>query len=139
MRIVDLQTFLAMPAGTVFAKYRPCVFGDLHIKGDTLASGTDFFYQQIVDALDVNDSGEFADELRRATRDGATGPEIAMDFNCEGRDALFDADQLFAVWSRDDVAALIERLTVALQQANACACCGKPRVPGLHDDLPMSD
>lgn len=35
MRIVDRKTFLAMPIGTVFSKYEPCVFGNLCIKGET--------------------------------------------------------------------------------------------------------
>lgn len=115
MRIVDRATFLAMPAGTVFAKYQPCVFGDLLIKGETLAGGIDFRYQQIVDSLDVGGSGEFVDRLHLAEAKGAAGPEIEMDFNCESRDGLFDADQLFAVWSRDDVEALINRLGRTLE------------------------
>jgi hypothetical protein len=38
------------------------------------------------------------------------GEEIPLDFDCQGRDGLFDLDQLFAVWSDSDVEALITRL-----------------------------
>lgn len=48
MRIVDRETFLGMPSGTLYAKYEPCVFGPLEIKCDTC--GNDFVSQQIVDA-----------------------------------------------------------------------------------------
>lgn len=119
MRIVDRQTFLAMPAGTVFAKYRACVFGDLMIKGEASA-GPDFYCQQIVDSIDALDSHGFVETLTRAERDGASGPEIAMNFNYEGRDGLFDKGQLFAVWSREDVEGLIERLVRARDDAATC-------------------
>lgn len=36
MNIVDRETFLRMPAGTIFAEYKPCVFiGGFQIKTDT--------------------------------------------------------------------------------------------------------
>lgn len=105
MRIVDRKTFLAMPSGTLFSKYVPCVFENMQIKGDSLAN--DFLYQQIVDAIDCRDSGEFAALLDDSERDGTS---IPMDFDCQGRDGCFDEDQLFAVWERADVNALIERL-----------------------------
>jgi hypothetical protein len=37
-----------------------------------------------------------------------------MDFDCQGRDGLFDAAQLFAVWEPQDVAVLIARLTLTV-------------------------
>lgn len=43
-------------------------------------------------------------------RGEATGEDLAMDFDCLGRDGLFDRNQLFAVWSADDVRGLIARL-----------------------------
>lgn len=107
MKIVDRKTFLSLPAETLFSKYEPCVFGDLCIKGDTLGSN-DFAYQQIADAIACNDSGEFADKLLAAER---TGGSVALDLDCQGRDGLFDDDQLFVVWEPADVAALIARLS----------------------------
>lgn len=107
MKIVDRKTFLALPAETLFSKYEPCVFGDLCIKGDSIGSN-DFAYQQIADAVAAHDSGEFANKLFDAQ---ASGESVAMDFDCQGRDGLFDDDQLFAVWEPADVAALIARLS----------------------------
>jgi hypothetical protein len=38
-----------------------------------------------------------------------------MDFACEGRDGCFESDdQMFAVWERADVEALIARLSATL-------------------------
>lgn len=107
MKIVDRKAFLTLPPETLFSKYEPCVFGDLCIKGDTIGSN-DFAYQQIADAVAAHDGGEFANKLFDAK---ASGGSVAMDFDCQGRDGLFDADQLFAVWEPADVAALLVRLS----------------------------
>lgn len=110
MKIVDLSTFRAMPAGTLFSKYEPCYFEDLSIKGETMAF--DFLVQPIADAIECNGSDKFVAKL-----DGAhiTGASLAMDFDCQGRDGCFDDGQLFAVWERADVEALIARLQETLK------------------------
>ena len=106
MKIVDRRTFLAMPGGVLYSNYEPCFFGELCIKGATVA-GNDFCVQQIADAGKCHDRGEFADVLFDAA---ANGTSFALDFACEGRDGMFDEHQLFAVWEPQDVAALIARL-----------------------------
>jgi len=110
MKIVNRQIFLAMPAGTIYSKYVPCMFGDLYIKGDSLTS--DWYEQAIVDAIAHDDSTEFHDKLIHAEK---YGDSLVMDFDCEQRHGLFDADQLFAVWERDDVEQLITRLQKTLK------------------------
>lgn len=109
MKIVNRETFLAMPEGTLFSKYHPCVFEDLCIKGETWDS--DFQVQQVVDAIECTGSGDFSNRLHRSE---ILGESLPMDFNCMGRDGCFDDDQLFAVWERADVEALIVRLTQTL-------------------------
>lgn len=115
MKIVDRATFLAMPAGTLFSKWEPCLFEDLRIKGDTIfdtdGAPIDFSYQAIADALDAADSGDFFAAQDRAA---ATGDSLALDLHCEARDGCFDQDKMFAVWEPDDVRALIERLQETL-------------------------
>lgn len=115
MRIVDRATFLAMPAGTVYAKYEPYLFDHLAIKGDTWPHGndpirSDFLYQSVTHSFDRADSTDFGDVLDRATAGGT----VPMDFDTTARDGLFDEEQLFAVWDRHDVEALITRLRKAL-------------------------
>lgn len=110
MRIVNRETFMALPVGTLYAKYVPCAFESLSIKGDTIyhdGKARDWFYQQIVDSIDARDSGEWGNMLEESE---LTGKELAMDFETEGRDGCFEDDQLFAVFSKEDVAKLIERL-----------------------------
>lgn len=113
MKIIDRATFLSMPEGTVYAKYVPMLFGDLMIKGETIPG--DFYFQQIVDAIDSESSNDWADKLIDSQENGTS---LAMDFHCEGRDGFYDEDQLFAVFEPRDVRSLIERLQEALTDAN---------------------
>lgn len=108
MKIVDRKTFLSMPAGTVFSTFEPHVFGELMIKGDSYTN--DFVEQPIADAIESFNSYQFYDKLNAAIRDGTS---LTMDFDCAGRNGLFD-DGLFAVWEPQDVQALIKRLHMAL-------------------------
>ena len=108
MKIVNREEFMQLPAGTVFCKYRPCVFDELLIKRESCKSADDFYYTAITSAIDCESSDEFAEKLDESQFKGS---ELKMDFYCEARDACFDEDQLFAVWSRDDVSELIKRLS----------------------------
>ena len=105
MKIVNRKTFLALPENTLFAKYEPCVFGDLSIKMSTLDNG-DFGNQQIVDAIEAPNSEYFIKNLIKAEN----GASIEMNFDYFGRDGCFDERQLFVVFEKQDVFALIERL-----------------------------
>jgi hypothetical protein len=112
MKIINRPAFLKLPAGTVYSKWEPCVFGELLIKGDTLPTAPDWFYQSIADAIDHTGSSDFSDKLFAAAE---TGESLRMDFACEGRDGCFESDdQMFAVWERADVEALIARLSATL-------------------------
>jgi hypothetical protein len=103
MRIVNRAEFLLMPEGTLFSKYAPCWFDDLCIKDET-NPWNDFWYANLCDAIACDDSVEFSRLLFDAQE---TGADVPMDFASVVRDGLFDADQLFAVWSANDVKALI--------------------------------
>jgi len=120
MKIVSRTQFMAYPAETVFSTYEPCFFGPLMIKGETIvhANGpNDWFEQQIADAIDAGDSGEWAEKLFDSQENGTS---LAMDFECQGRDGLFEDEQLYAVWEPQDVAALIERLQQCIPGKPAC-------------------
>lgn len=109
MKIVDLDAFLKLPAGTLFAKYSPIVFDEMAIKGDTTPNG-DFYYQSLIEP-DVISSNDIVDKLEEAR---VTGNSFSLDLNCEGRDGCFNSDQLFAVWDRADTLQLIDRLLAAV-------------------------
>lgn len=112
MRIVDRATFLALPAGTVYAKWRAIVMGPLCVKGDTLCESRDWAYQPLEDSLQ-------GDEAVTSLCDLDQGDEVAVDLDCMSRDGMYDADQRFAVWSPEDVQALILRLEKAASDVRA--------------------
>jgi hypothetical protein len=108
MKIVNRETFLNMPPNTVFAKYKPCFFDELCIKGETWHE--DFWSQSLIN-IESDNSGEFIDILENAR---INGNSFRLDLDCEDRDALFEKDQLFAIFEKQDIVVLIERLKECL-------------------------
>jgi hypothetical protein len=121
MRIVPRQEFLAMPAGTVFMKFpaQPKDGGHIDLGYDGVISikedtvGEDFVVQDLFPWFEgVNDSGEWSDAMIAMLKGEPSPP---LDYECAGRDGLFDREQLFLVWGRDD----LERMIGCLQGALA--------------------
>ena len=112
MRIVGLEEFLSLPPGTVFAKYRPQMFDELCVKGDSTPSGCDFIFKPLWD-VDAKSSGELCD-LLTAAEGGAV--EVPIDTDCWQRDGGFSVTQLFAVFSGDDVMRMAAELSAAARK-----------------------
>jgi len=131
MRIVDRETFLQMPTGTVYAKYEPCCFEEVSIKGETCygfkGEAIDWFCQSLnsPNFEGVNDSGAWMHHLD-AIQAGEPSGKLE---EVESRDGLFDSDQLFAVWELADVRFLITLLANAAQAIEAGTATTKGRGP----------
>ena len=106
MRIIGLKEFLAMPAGTVFAKYKPQVFDGLCIKGESIIEASDFFYQTLWE-VEASNSKELYEKIDAAENRGV---DVPIDVQCGQRDGLFQYDQLFAVFSAGEVRRIAESL-----------------------------
>ena len=113
MKILNLEEFRAMPEGTVFMKYEPCVFEDLQVKGETWE--TDFTAANITYWPDCTGSEDFSDKLFLAQEEGRS---VLLDFDCYGRDGCFDKNQLFAVYDKRDIETLIYKLNKCLTVTN---------------------
>lgn len=121
MIIVDRATFLTFPAGTIYAKFGDTTgdpshvyFGEVAIKGDTVAA-VDWYEQALTPEFEgATDSGLYHDVLSAMREGGETSP--AADYDVQCRDGLFDDEQRFAIWDRDDAAALVARLQRALAE-----------------------
>ena len=105
MKIVNRKEFLAMPAWTLFAKYRPYSIGELEIKGDTRI-GVDYESAQIADSVDSEDTEDRISKLELCE----AGASIDIHANTYQRDAMFDEDQLFAIYENKDIEKIIESL-----------------------------
>ena len=110
MKIVDLETFRAMPTGTIASKYEPCVFDDLFAKGDTLQH--DFCLEYLTNEIDAISTEDMTDKLFAAQESGISVP---MSFDEIMRDGCFEDKQLFAVWEREDVERLMSKLATCLE------------------------
>jgi len=114
MRIINLKQFRAMPMGTVFMKYKPQLFEELQIKGETWE--VDFLCSSITDEIESSGSDEETMILDKAEKDSSYS--IPMDFDCYGRDGCFEDDQLYAVYEEKDVLGLIQSLKNTLPHKN---------------------
>jgi len=106
MKIVNLETFLKLPKGTVFSKFNPMCFEGLKIKGDSLES-MDFTYQDLIGNVETESSDQFIDFCILAQK---SEKSLSLDFYCPERDGQMENEQLFAVYELDDLAGLINRL-----------------------------
>lgn len=111
MKIINRETFLALPAGTVYAKFEPHMFGETCVKGDTVA-GVDWYYAGLNSPICTHND-TWADTILFNAME--TGCSVSLDFETETRDGLFDQEQLFAVWESVDVRQLISRLQQTLK------------------------
>jgi len=111
MKIINRKQFLDLPKDTLFSKFQPNVFGDLSIKGDTLYNGDeaiDFFLTDVADPVDCSSSDDLDRKLDIAVK---LGSSLNTNYNIEGRDGCYDDNELFAVYERQDVLKLINRLS----------------------------
>lgn len=112
MRILKQSEFVKLPAGVFYMHYRPCMFGELRIKGDTLTKN-DWWYAP-TDFIDCEDAIQMVDRLDEMEKRGANYP---LDFVTESRNGMYDPDDsLIAVLDRADVVGLIGLLTKSLEQ-----------------------
>ena len=108
MKILTFKEFLETPKETVFSYYRPQVFDGLMIKCSDIADNDhDFLYDDIIGAIENDSSADYWDKCEAMSELKESMP---MDFECTGREGLYDRDQLYAVYEKEDVVALIERL-----------------------------
>ena len=102
---------MELPAGTVFSYYEPCYFRELIVKDSSPEKGyPDFSCSHLVGAVETSSSGDFTDKCERMEK----GESLPTDFESSGREGLFDDTLLYAVYEKEDVRKLINRLTETL-------------------------
>ena len=108
MKIVDFNTFIQLPIGTVYCEASPCIFGDLAIKQDSIFKdgfGIDWFY------TDLTGNPEYdCDIYSEAFEPMINGENIKPDFYVQQRDGMYEYDRTFMVYTKKDVKRMIKRL-----------------------------
>lgn len=102
---------LKMPKGTVFSYYEPCCFRELEIKADDPGNyENDWLFDSLIGAVHNDNSEEFIENCTRMEK----GESMPVDFEYTSRDGLFEDEQLYAVYEKEDVEKLIKRLQETL-------------------------
>ena len=95
MRIVGFEEFCSLPEGTVFSYWEPCQASGLYRRGEVISfdGGPRDFYEASLKAESYN--GE--------------PPVVGL---IESRWGLFEYDQQFLVYDKDDIAVIAEGLGI---------------------------
>ncbi|MCL2312718.1 MAG: hypothetical protein FWC41_09595 [Firmicutes bacterium] len=113
MRIIKLDEFIKLPENTLYMKYEPYVFDELCIKYDS-TDYDDWYYRSFVEVLADSSEG-FWTTMEKAAKNGT---EVRLDFDICSRDAMFEKDQLFCVFSDNDILNMIKSLKKCLGVEN---------------------
>lgn len=114
MKVITRDKFLDYPEGTIFAKGKEWYFDNLCIKGVTFPADEDYcgdFLYLDTSWPDAWDSGKAIDLLAEAIETGKS-------FECEkgySRDGMFDLEDLFLVYEKDDLEFLKEQIENAIR------------------------
>lgn len=112
MKIINRKEFLSMPSGTVYSHYVPQVADGLMVKYETLTN--DWVYQDLLFNVDGESSEEASEKLTNAEEHGSS---FRLDLHCGSRDGIYDDNQLFMVYEKEDVKRLIKKLVEAALEA----------------------
>jgi hypothetical protein len=113
MKIISRKEFMKMPIGTIFSYYEPSCFRELMVKASDLTEWeNDFLYDNIIGAIKTVSSEAFSVKCDLME----VGESVSMDFEKTLREGLFDEDQLFAIYEKEDVGKLIKRLQESLNK-----------------------
>lgn len=111
MKIVNKKEFYKLPEGTLYSEYDPCIFHSLFIKEATLYNSDrdpiDYVEMDLIGNLDVQNSDEYIDTLDISEK---TGNSFKLDFENYGRNGMYQDDQLYAVYEKEDIEGLINVL-----------------------------
>lgn len=107
MRIVNLETFLSLPEGVVYAEYEPCIFGDLTVKYDSYG-GCNATVAALTFDVESEGGTSMFDILDAAVKDSNYSVPLTLDGT--RRDSFYNVNQLFAVYEQKDIDQLINKL-----------------------------
>lgn len=113
MKLVNRETFLSLPPGTVYVTYESGTCGHLSIKGDNCGNNDWFFTSlETLNIIDVNSSAELYELITTME----CGDSIELDCQSLERDGTFDDDIQFFVYTQEDINKLITVLTNTLKE-----------------------
>jgi hypothetical protein len=120
MRIVNKAEFYLLPEGTVYAVYEPQTWYGLNVKGevwkDQNGKDFEFLYKSLLYMVDCQNSAEESDILNSAEHQGTI---FKMDYDCYQRDGMFDDNQLYMIYDKEDIRGLIGALEEVVEKSDS--------------------
>jgi hypothetical protein len=111
MKILTRKEFLKTPRNTLWSYYEPCCFRELNIKTtDGNDNENDFVYFSLIAEFDTQNS-EFSEICQRMEM----GESFPQSFEETSREGLFDDEQLFLVYEKEDIENMVKTLSELLQ------------------------
>lgn len=112
MRIVKRAEFLTLPPHTWYRQARePFSFGDVTVKYDSL---TDDWFCQELDSPENDGTIEWGERLYEMLKNGASFP---LETDTVRRDGLFDQNDIFLIYEKDDLVRYRVELDKAIEAA----------------------
>ena len=112
MRIVNLDQFLALPPGTIYFKYVPCMLTEMSVKRASLRETRDWFRTGIESLVDGADSQAEVDAMLAMEK----GASVPARYDSYGRDSCYEPDQKFLVLDEADRKEMIRFLMGGIQE-----------------------
>lgn len=117
MKIINRTEFLMQPSGTVYCKYTPQYFGDIQIKTCNPCDKwlNDWCYIPLTGDIYIegcDSSDHHHDTLVFAEEKGF---QFKADYESSARDGLYEEDQLFCIYDKNDIVSLINKLQTIIQ------------------------
>lgn len=106
MKIMSREEFLAIEHEVVYSNYEPIVFGELLLK---VSQYSDNYWVMCGIADSISDT-PYYNEKALLLNPEAVGQSISFDFEKTMKDSSRSDRDMYAVWERDDVIQLINRL-----------------------------
>lgn len=112
MKILTRKEFLKTPRNTLFSYYEPCNFRELNVKtSDGNDYENDFVYFSLIAEFDIKNSEEFSEKCQRME----LGESIPQSFEETTREGMFEDEQLFLVYEKEDIKGMISTLSDLLK------------------------
>ena len=106
MKIMSREEFLAIEHEVVYSNYEPIVFGELAIKVSQYSDN----YWVMCGIADSISGTPYYNEKALILDPVAVGQSISFDFEANMKETSRSDHDMYAVWERDDVIQLINRL-----------------------------
>lgn len=106
MKVINKEDFLKLKEETLFSFYQSAAFEGLFIKNNCIDSDEAYSFDEIIGAVENYSTGDFFDKCELMRKGGS----VPVDFDYTDRGDVIPEDQLFAVYEKEDVVKLIDRL-----------------------------